>query len=165
MIRYFASVDDSVIYGKIALAYCDAMARMGIPMRVLASQVANLQLTSSGKETSRWGRHRDLFLTPMQQPYVNVVCCEPMLWERFWTPKTVQLKRGAVKTHCVRNVLILSTLGSQADVVKKYEVVLHRKQLIEYQDMGRVPMDKREVDAWEKKRYEIDAKLASAVRI
>lgn len=84
-IRYFARTDDSDL-GRAAAAYCDALVATGVPVRLVSTRVAELQLDRRGRSSSIWDRHRDLLITPMDARFVNVVCGEPADWERFHTP-------------------------------------------------------------------------------
>jgi len=84
-IRYFARTDDSDI-GQAAAAYCDALVATGVPVRVVSTRVAELQLDKRGRSSSVWDRHRDLLITPMVGNYVNVVCGDAVDWARFHTP-------------------------------------------------------------------------------
>jgi hypothetical protein len=87
-IRYFARTDDSDL-GRAAAAYCEALVATGVPVRLVSTRVAELQLDRRGRCASPWDRHRDLLITPMDGAYANVVCSEPADWARFHTPGVI----------------------------------------------------------------------------
>lgn len=111
LIRYFAAIDDTPL-GKMAMAYCESMVKLGHQVRLLASTVANLQVDQRGKSDLEWSKFRRLLTTPMAGRYVNVVCTESEYWGKLWTSTEFDLG-------CVRNVLLcmLDCAG-----VKKSEV-------------------------------------------
>lgn len=84
MIRFFASVDDSDI-GKAAFAYCESLVNLGCRIRLLAATVANLQFDDKGRSGTPWGKFRSLLMTPVNGPFVNLVCTEPEYWAKFLT--------------------------------------------------------------------------------
>ena len=83
-IRYFARTDETGL-GRAAAAYCDVLVATGIPVRLVSTRVAELQVDRRGRSSSVWDRHRDLLVTPMNGGFVNVVCGEPPDWTRFHT--------------------------------------------------------------------------------
>lgn len=83
-IRYFARTDDSDL-GGTAASYCDALVATGIPVRLVSTRVAELQVDYCGRSSSLWDRHRGLLVTPMDGAYTNVVCGDVSDWERFHT--------------------------------------------------------------------------------
>jgi hypothetical protein len=88
-IRYFARTDGTDL-GRAAAAFCDALVATGIPVRLVSTRVAELQLDRHGRSDSAWDRHRGLLITPMDgSKYANVVCGEPNDWTRFHTPSSV----------------------------------------------------------------------------
>jgi len=84
-IRYFARTDESEL-GRAAAAYCDALVATGVPVRLVSTRVAELQVDRRGRSSSIWDRHRELLITPMDARFANVVCGEPADWLRFHTP-------------------------------------------------------------------------------
>lgn len=98
-IRYFARTDESET-GRTAAAYCDDLVATGIPVRLVPTMVAELQVDEAGRSSSIWDRHRNLLVTPMVGDYVNVVCGDLVDWERFHTAN-------------VRNVLLLTVASLQ----------------------------------------------------
>lgn len=98
LIRYFAAIDDTPL-GKMAMAYCESMVKLGHQVRLISSTVANLQVDARGKGDSEWGKFRRLLLTNLNGSYVNVVCTEPEYWGRLYT------KPGKI-TACLHNVVI-----------------------------------------------------------
>lgn len=83
-IRYFARTDESDV-GRAAADYCDALVATGIPVRLVSTKLAELQLDGRGRTSSIWDRHRGLLTTPMAGDYANVVCGDPADWMRFYT--------------------------------------------------------------------------------
>lgn len=83
-IRYFARTDETAL-GLVAAKYCDALVGTGIPVRLVSTRVAELQLDARGRYRGAWDRHRGLLVTPMDAAFVNVVCGEPGDWKRFYT--------------------------------------------------------------------------------
>jgi hypothetical protein len=102
-IRYFARTDESEL-GRAAVSYCDHLVATGLPVRLVSTKVAELQLDSRGRGGGIWGRYRDLLITPMEGGYINAVCGEPGDWGKLHTP-------GA---H--RNVLLLADPNLMASV-------------------------------------------------
>lgn len=84
-LRYFARTDDSEL-GRTAAAYCDLLVKTGLPVRLVSTRVAELQVDSRGRGGGVWDRYRSLLITPMVGAYANVVCGEPWDWARFHTP-------------------------------------------------------------------------------
>ena len=84
-LRYFARTDDSEL-GRAAASYCELLVATGIPVRLVPTRVAELQLDSRGHGGGAWDRFRSLLITPMVGKYVNLVCGEPWDWGRFHTP-------------------------------------------------------------------------------
>lgn len=84
-IRYFARTDESGL-GRAAAAFCDVLVATGIPVRLVSTRVAELQVDKHGNSLSVWDRHRQLLITPMDGRFVNVVCGDPNDWVRFHTP-------------------------------------------------------------------------------
>jgi hypothetical protein len=89
-IRYFARTDDTDL-GRVAAEYCDALVGTGIPVRLVSTRVAELQLDARGHYKGAWHRHRQLLITPMDGGFVNVVCGEPRDWTRFHTPSAINV--------------------------------------------------------------------------
>ena len=83
-IRYFARVDESDL-GRAAAVYCDALVATGIPVRLISTCLAQLQIDARGRCSSVWDRHRNLLATPLDSEYVNVVCSDAQDWVRFRT--------------------------------------------------------------------------------
>ena len=117
-IRYFARTDETDL-GRVAAAYCEALVASGIPVRLVSTRVAELQLDRRGRSSSLWDKHRDLLLTPMKGAYANVVCGEPADWTRFHTTG-------------IRNILLLAesnlepevTQLALMDAVERFDLVL-----------------------------------------
>lgn len=84
-IRYFARTDESGL-GRAAAAFCDVLVATGIPVRLVSTRVAELQLDRHGNSQSVWDRHRQLLITAMEGRFVNVVCGDPNDWVKFHTP-------------------------------------------------------------------------------
>lgn len=84
-IRYFARTDESAA-GRAAVAFCDVLVATGIPVRLVSTRVAELQLDFQGRSKSIWDRHRQLLITLMNGKFVNVVCGDPNDWVKFHTP-------------------------------------------------------------------------------
>lgn len=84
-IRYFARTDETEV-GRDAASYCDALVKTGIPVRLVSTRVAELQVDQRGRSRSVWDRHRQLLITPMDDAFVNVVCGLPEDWRKFHTP-------------------------------------------------------------------------------
>lgn len=81
-IRFWCSVDETPL-GKTSLAYADAFAGMGFPLRLIATKMGALaEITQPG---ASWGHHRGAFLTPVASSYINVVCGTPSDWKRLYT--------------------------------------------------------------------------------
>lgn len=83
-LRYFARTDESDL-GRAAATYCDALVDTGMPVRLVSTRAAELQLDGRGRSHSIWDRHRTLLTTPMDGAYVNIVCGELADWDRFYT--------------------------------------------------------------------------------
>lgn len=84
-LRYFARTDESEL-GRAAAQYCELLVATGIPVRLVPTRVAELQLDTRGRGGGAWDRFRNLLITPMVGKYVNLVCSEPWDWDRFHTP-------------------------------------------------------------------------------
>lgn len=84
-IRYFARTDETEL-GRAAAVYCDALVATGLPVRLVSTRVAELQVDRRGRSSSIWDRHRELLITPMDTRFANVVCGDPADWHRFHTP-------------------------------------------------------------------------------
>lgn len=136
MIRYFAAINDSVS-STIALAHLVALRRMAAVDLAAgrASSIAPIRLVSPGYDVNsagavRWREHTDLLSTPLEQEYVNVVCCEPQRWNALVTPPLIQSRAGAPQypSGCLRNVLILTEQPRDAliHVVDRYDVVINK---------------------------------------
>ncbi len=144
MIRFFAAMDDT-IYGRIALAYCNAIAKLDVTVRLISTGVANIQLDDENRETSKWGRHRELMMTRIESPFITLVCCEPEGWDKFYTPMFAPARRGVGgaapvemrATGCVRNVLVCTSLHGPKEVARKYEVILHTQSMAAREEITR----------------------------
>lgn len=84
-IRYFARTDETEL-GRSALAYCGHLVATGIPVRLVPTRAAELQVDAHCRGGGSWGKYRDLLLTPMDGKYINAVCGEPIDWLKFYTP-------------------------------------------------------------------------------
>jgi hypothetical protein len=107
MIRYFAGMDDTLV-GKAALAYCEALVALQLKVRLLAADVANMQVDLLGGGGGAWGKFRSLTGTRMAKEYINLVCTDPSHWDRLWVAPTVTWNGGASSgpSGCGHNVLI-----------------------------------------------------------
>lgn len=79
-IRFFCPINDTPL-SAMAMAYTEAFLALNYKVRVLSTKVAQLAALSS----HAWIKHRGLFLTPIEAPFVNVVCGEPFDWHRLYT--------------------------------------------------------------------------------
>lgn len=84
-VRFFARTDDSEL-GRAAATYCDHLVATGLPVRLVSTRVAELQLDARGRGGGIWDRFRGLLVTPMEGDYINAVCGEPTDWGKFHTP-------------------------------------------------------------------------------
>lgn len=124
-IRYFARTDESGL-GRAAAAYCDALVETKLPVRLVSTRVAEIQLDRQGRSSSVWDRHRQLLVTPMDGGFVNVVCGEPADWLRFHTP-------------AVTNALLLAgeNLGAMVPQTTLMEAVtLYRLIFVQSEDVA-----------------------------
>lgn len=83
VVRYFCCASSSSDLGKLSLAYADAIASLGLPLRIVSVNPADLAELVHGN--SRWKRHALNFLTPIGNSFVNVVCGTPWDWKRHYT--------------------------------------------------------------------------------
>lgn len=90
-IRFFCPINDTPL-SVMARAYTESFLALNYKVRLLSTRVAQLAAVSS----HAWIRHRGLFLTPIESPFVNVVCGEPFDWHRLYTAH-------------VKNILIASS--------------------------------------------------------
>lgn len=135
-IRYFACTDDSPV-GRVALMYLKALCRIA-PVRLCPLEVP------MGK---RWDPYASLALTPMNGPYVNVVCAARSQWT--WTqvvamPKTsISPAETAVETVELYTVGVRNVLIAPAEPPEGPLWADHRASALKY-DAVVVPPAQRE---------------------
>ena len=98
--------------------YCDALVATGVPVRLVSTRVAQLQLDGRGRSHSQWIRHRDLLATSMVGDYVNVVCSEVADWPRYAT--------SGVSNALLVTEVNLEPRNNQSDLVdavKSYDLI------------------------------------------
>jgi hypothetical protein len=107
MIRFFAAMDGTPI-AQAALGYAEALVALGMKTRLLAAGAAEMQVDALGGGGGPWGKFRSLCRTPMAKEYINLVCSDPVHWDRFWVAPTVTWNGGASSgpSGCGHNVLI-----------------------------------------------------------
>lgn len=114
-IRYFASTDlhESTELGAAALAWTSFMLALDVPIRLVSARVTYVDLGTK----SSWKAHRDLLLTPMEGPFVNVVCAEPEHWGRLWTANRRNVLLANSWPHVVDNIILKAARCYDALVV------------------------------------------------
>lgn len=125
-IRYFACTDDSPV-GRVALTYLKALCRISrvrlCPLEVPMSQ--------------RWNAYAALALTPMNGPYVNVVCAARSQWT--WTqviamPKTANSPAAtAIDTIELYTVGVRNVLIAPAEPPEGALWDIHRESALKYE--------------------------------
>lgn len=81
MIRYFCHTDEEGEAADLSLAYVRAFRALGVRVRLLSGS-GHVELHD---EEGRWSTHRELFMTPMTSPFVNVVCGDQKAAGRYYT--------------------------------------------------------------------------------
>lgn len=111
-IRYLAATDERAT-GRLALEYLKAFLRLRLSVRVGSV---------TGGLIGAWEHYSQLLATPMDGPFVNVVCCDPNRW--IWSQRVPMPTKKAdgtlvfdgdvaegvqeLRTDGVRNVLIVN---------------------------------------------------------
>jgi hypothetical protein len=130
MIRYFVATTGDT--GRVALQYLKSLLRIS-HVRLVGLPMLDLQ--------GPWAACAPLAMTPMTQPFVNVVCCPPALWSQDRSVEMPNLDqhgnvvshetaRGASElyTHGVRNVLLATTNppapGPALESARRYEALI-----------------------------------------
>lgn len=100
LVRYFCSVTtardpDRDTWGDVGFDYFEAIRSRFERVRVFADGLMHQAILAT---SSRWHSHSGVFGTPVELPYLNVVCGPETALRRYWTAK-------------VPNVAITSTNG------------------------------------------------------
>ncbi len=132
-VRYLASTDESPI-GVLALEYLKAFLKIRLHVRVGSV---------TGPPLGAWDLYSGCLSTPMDGPFVNVVCCHPSRW--IWTQRVPMESRKPdgtlafdgdvaeglqeLRTEGVRNVLIIddnhiALTKAQAGAALKYDAII-----------------------------------------
>lgn len=95
MIRYFCHTDPSGPRGDFCARYAEAFVAMAFKLRVIPVEVPRMALSDEYQPavlpapakptTHRWLRLQSYLRTPINEPYVNVVCADPFWWGRLYT--------------------------------------------------------------------------------
>ena len=110
MIRYFCHTDPSGPRGDFCARYAEAFVALAFKLRVIPVEVPRMAIADeyqpavlpapSKPSAHRWLRLQSHLRTPVNEPYVNVVCSDPFWWGRLFTVG-------------VKNVLIVQTTPAQ----------------------------------------------------
>ncbi len=132
-IRYLAATDHGAL-GRLALEYLKAFLKLRLSVRVGSV---------TGGLIGAWEHYSQLLATPMDGPFVNVVCCHPSRW--IWTQRVPMQSRKPdgtlvfdgdvaeglqeLRTEGVRNVLIIddhhiALSKAQAGAALKYDAII-----------------------------------------
>jgi hypothetical protein len=122
IVRYFCHTDEEGAAADLSIAYVRAFLTLGLRVRLLSgSGQVELGTDRDGKPAGRWAAYRELFMTPMTSPFVNVVCGDQKAAGRFYTVG-------------VRNILI--TADGPADAKHVAVVQQYQGLLVPTTDLG-----------------------------
>jgi hypothetical protein len=76
---------------RLTYRYVEALHHRGIPMRLMSLAPVDM------RRGSIWQAFSDLFTTPMQTPYVNVVCDNAQAAQHLWTADVLNVALAAVE--------------------------------------------------------------------
>jgi hypothetical protein len=143
-IRYLAATDDSHI-GMLALGYLSGLLRIG---RVRVGSM-------TGGMAGRWALYAQLLTTPIDDDFVNVVCCAPDRWT--WTqrvPMPTKRPDGSWGTESAIGRQELYTAGHRNVIVVPWVVLSddQRADALRY-DQVVVPNEAQQ-DVWSSQRLQ-----------
>lgn len=98
LLRYFAQTDESEV-GIFALTWAHALDQFNVgelpmrgfavktPLRIAATEVANIQQDRRGHNPSSWTLLQHRFATELEDDYVNILCSRANDWAKFFTAR------------------------------------------------------------------------------
>lgn len=87
LLRVFAVTDTSEL-GLACLDWCRFLLALDEPMRIAAAAgAAEIMGDSQGRSANPWSELRDLFATPLEDEYVNIVMTPPASWDKLWAKR------------------------------------------------------------------------------
>lgn len=115
MIRYYCHTDADGPRADFCARYAEAFVAMSCRLRILPVEIPAPALALQyvdpkaaarrAPSPNRWLRLRPFFVTPVNEPFVNVVCSDPFWWARLYTVG-------------VRNVLITGETPRSIEAIK-----------------------------------------------
>lgn len=99
---------DTTPYGKRAWAYVKALLEVVGKEHLRLISAGPLDLWPYDDTANPWSTYQDLLITPLAEPFINVVCCDPAKVDPRRYYVTTTLKLDGTSSPCRGNFVVLT---------------------------------------------------------